>query len=33
MELEEALARVSEIRLQIARTESFRGYRAGTAAI
>jgi len=32
MELEEALARVSEIRLQIARTESFRGYRAATAA-
>jgi hypothetical protein len=32
MELEEALERVSEIRLQIARTESFRGYRSATAA-
>jgi hypothetical protein len=32
MELEEALARVSEIRLQIARSESFRGYRSATAA-
>jgi hypothetical protein len=32
MELEDALARVSEIRLQIARTESFRGYRSATAA-
>ena len=32
MELEEALARVSEIRLQIARSEPFRGYRSATAA-
>src|SRR5260221_11879962 len=32
MELEEALARVSEIRLQIAQTEPFRGYRSATAA-
>ncbi|MGE5191854.1 MAG: hypothetical protein ACM3U2_05085 [Deltaproteobacteria bacterium] len=31
MELEEALARVSEIRLQIARSEPFRGYRSATA--
>ncbi len=32
MELEEALARVSEIRMQIARSEPFRGYRSATAA-
>jgi hypothetical protein len=32
MELNEALAQVSEIRMQIARTEAFRGYRAATAA-
>jgi hypothetical protein len=32
MELQEALARVSEIRLQIAQTEPFRGYRSATAA-
>src|SRR5262249_61639156 len=32
MELQEALAQVSEIRLQIARSESFRGYRSVTAA-
>jgi hypothetical protein len=31
MELHEALAQVSEIRLQIARSESFRGYRSATA--
>jgi hypothetical protein len=31
MELHEALAQVSEIRLQIARTDSFRGYRSATA--
>lgn len=32
MELHEALDQLSEIRLQIARTESFRGYRSATAA-
>lgn len=32
MELHEALSQVSEIRLQIARSEAFRGYRAATAA-
>lgn len=32
MELHEALAQVSEIRLQIARSESFRGYRSAIAA-
>src|SRR5215471_13880845 len=32
MELEEALARVSEIRLQISQSEPFRGYRSATAA-
>lgn len=31
MELQEALAQVSEIRLQIARSEAFRGYRSATA--
>jgi hypothetical protein len=32
MELHEALDQLSEIRIQIARTESFRGYRSATAA-
>lgn len=32
MELQDALAQLSEIRLHVARTEPFRGYRAATAA-
>src|SRR5438477_10694421 len=32
MDLHEALAQVSEIRLQIARSAAFRGYRSATAA-
>ena len=32
MELREALAQISEIRQQMARTEVFRGYRAATVA-
>ena len=32
MELDDALMKVSEIRLQIARSEAFRGYRSATAA-
>ena len=32
MELREALSQISEIRVQMARTETFRGYRSGTVA-
>ena len=33
MELREALSQIAEIRLQMARTETFRGYRAVPVAL